>query len=354
MSSEGLGRKSPSTNCKIKQDRPLETENKGHTFRKRRLSLTNLRQLESDGEDTSHRKMVETLEQQPSSRIEVASATADFKVSSEKRAHSFRKRRLSLTHVRQDDPTGGDDYDTSSAKLLRRNSEASVDTIDSNSNNLPSRTAHSTELLSYPPPSPSISAVGVPKLYQQATLPQHPPLLDFLHESGSAPKWKKRHTRHKDEKSLPFPTNVVGTFSCHGVEPIYETDYQPEFENQEGEEDDEFVVGSSGLREDEGLPNFVAEKPTIMAKTNQDRGGVAFPYGNCPRTALFAVYDGTLNLFFVFGRFEPSLQDTLSLQHICWPQASVMSRFTLSRSWTGWRTHFTICTTRSPTSAGET
>eukprot|EP00536_Pseudo-nitzschia_multiseries_P008264 jgi/Psemu1/257032/estExt_Genewise1Plus.C_2080024 len=30
----------------------------------------------------------------------------------------------------------------------------------------------------------------------------------------------------------------------------------------------------------------------MAAKTNQDRGGVAYPYGNCNRTALFAVYDG--------------------------------------------------------------
>jgi hypothetical protein len=34
-------------------------------------------------------------------------------------------------------------------------------------------------------------------------------------------------------------------------------------------------------------------KLTMAAKTNQDRGGVAFPYGNSSRTALFAVYDGT-------------------------------------------------------------
>jgi serine/threonine protein phosphatase PrpC len=29
-----------------------------------------------------------------------------------------------------------------------------------------------------------------------------------------------------------------------------------------------------------------------MAKINQDRGGIAYPYGNCNRTALFAAYDG--------------------------------------------------------------
>merc|ERR1739848_489142 len=34
------------------------------------------------------------------------------------------------------------------------------------------------------------------------------------------------------------------------------------------------------------------KKLTMAAKINQDRGGVAFPYGNSVRTALFAVYDG--------------------------------------------------------------
>ena len=34
------------------------------------------------------------------------------------------------------------------------------------------------------------------------------------------------------------------------------------------------------------------EPPVTVAKINQDRGGIAFPYGNCPKTALFAVYDG--------------------------------------------------------------
>lgn len=34
------------------------------------------------------------------------------------------------------------------------------------------------------------------------------------------------------------------------------------------------------------------ELPKTMAKINQDRGGIVYPYANCPQTALFAVYDG--------------------------------------------------------------
>lgn len=85
-------------------------------------------------------------------------------------------------------------------------------------------------------------------------------------------EWKQIHQiRHDadggDSNNFlqpPFPTNVVGTYSCHGIEPIYDSD-----ELQFGE-----------------------EKLTATAKINQDRGGIAFPYANCSRTAIFATYDG--------------------------------------------------------------
>ena len=46
-------------------------------------------------------------------------------------------------------------------------------------------------------------------------------MLDTIDEGV---RWKKRHTRdlHEDERKLPFPRDIVGTFSCHGVEPVYE------------------------------------------------------------------------------------------------------------------------------------
>ena len=214
----------------------------------------------------------------------------------DEKAHSFRKRRLSLSHKREDD--GNEDHESSSsAKRMRRNSEVSAASIDSSGNyNLKSRTSHAAELLAQPPPSPAATST-LPKLYQQAAPPQQLPLLDTLGDSNTAPKWKKRHTRHKDEKSLPFPRDIVGTYSCHGVEPIYDEDYrygnvEEDFEEEEEEEDEDdngWIVGNPGL----GGKKVVAEKPTMAAKINQDRGGVAFPYGNCPKTALFAVYDGT-------------------------------------------------------------
>jgi len=61
----------------------------------------------------------------------------------------------------------------------------------------------------------------------------------------------------KPKATLPFPMEIVGTYSCHGVEP--------------------------GVRMGE-----------TSAKINQDRGCVVFPFGDVPgkTMALFCVYDG--------------------------------------------------------------
>ena len=74
-----------------------------------------------------------------------------------------------------------------------------------------------------------------------------------------------RHTKGEDE-SLPFPSKIVGTYSCYGIEPVYELD--------------DFHLGYNGIA------------PSPTAKINQDRGGVTFPYANCAGSALFAAYDG--------------------------------------------------------------
>ena len=77
-------------------------------------------------------------------------------------------------------------------------------------------------------------------------------------------EWKKR--RHASpgngDESLPFPRHIVGTYSCHGIEPVF----------------------------DDGDSN--CNLPSCIAKINQDRGGVAFPFANNSRMALFAAYDG--------------------------------------------------------------
>ncbi len=86
-----------------------------------------------------------------------------------------------------------------------------------------------------------------------------------LSSSSSSPlsaEWKRRRVSPKDEDDLPFPRHIVGTYSCHGIEPVY----------------------------DEG--DSSSNSPSCIAKINQDRGGVAFPYANSSRMAVFAAYDG--------------------------------------------------------------
>jgi len=121
------------------------------------------------------------------------------------------------------------------------------------------------------------------------------------------PAWRQRrfirHSIKEDESLLPFPRHVVGTYSCHGVEPLYDSDYEHDEEDdeqqqqQQQEEEAACPPGKTRAQRDEESDDDVkgAAKTAgdnTVAKINQDRGGVAFPYGNCPRTALFAAYDG--------------------------------------------------------------
>jgi hypothetical protein len=275
------------------------SEDKGLTFRKRRLSLTNLRQLAEEKEKQQQKEDQEKEQQenadddpfafqspfmdapeqqqpQPQPQMhEQEEETHATEANGDEKAHSFRKRRLSLTHKREEE-SSVDEVQEPPQQRRRRNSEVSQTSMESGQDRLKSRTVHAAELLAHPPPSPSVH-----QLYQQKSAPPQRPPADAGHPTDQQPKWKKRHTRdlHEDERTLPFPRDIVGTFSCHGVEPIYEDDYV-----LEDEEDSEWLLHTKNAHDD--------EKPTTAAKINQDRGGVAFPYGNCARTALFAVYDG--------------------------------------------------------------
>jgi len=71
---------------------------------------------------------------------------------------------------------------------------------------------------------------------------------------------------------LPFPRSKVGIYSCPGLEPLYEED--AEEQDKDGNSDDDEVPVK------------------CVAKINQDRGSVAYPYGKNLRCALFSVYDG--------------------------------------------------------------
>ncbi len=75
----------------------------------------------------------------------------------------------------------------------------------------------------------------------------------------------------RQEKKAPFPDTMLGTFSCHGIEPARETD---NVEDGEDNDDDAF----SG--------------PMPHDKINQDRGCVVHPFLQKLTEALFLVLDG--------------------------------------------------------------
>jgi hypothetical protein len=344
-----------------------EEEKKSNTFRKRRLSLDNLRRLVDGDAASSALASEEQPQQQPNATWETPSAPPEQEQQQqspppkraranltnlqqltavdnsdtipviakpvvpiaeeqadlsdghveqmqddEEKAHTFRKRRLSLTHSREDSSSIGEQsagepataHNELTHRRRRLNSDASISSLDFPNSKRPlkSRVVHSSELLSNDPPSSAARAI-LPRLYEPSAPPLQQPLFGRIGlGDGSgigeslAPKWRKRHTRHlhEDERILPFPRDVVGTFSCHGVEPIYDSDYQPE-----GDDEDQWDAPSStSSNQTNGQKAAPAqEKLTTAAKINQDRGGVAFPYGNCPRTALFAAYDGTSGEF---------------------------------------------------------
>jgi hypothetical protein len=270
-----------------------DQKEKGKTFRKRRLSLTNLRQLGSDSENEDDNTENSLLNEKPvlnSEEQQQHDGDDDDKIEPvdayDEKAHSFRKRRLSLTSHNSETTSSvasandeQPDSSPSSLKRRRKASDASASSLGSTNtvsiSNLKSNTLHSAELLAQPPSSPTSTnnSATLPKLYQQAAPPQQLPLINDDESKHKTPKWKKRHIRQHadDDRSLPFPRDIVGTYSCHGVEPIYDNgDFFQPLEDEQG-----------------------TVKLTMAAKTNQDRGGVAFPYGNSSRTALFAVYDGT-------------------------------------------------------------
>lgn len=89
-------------------------------------------------------------------------------------------------------------------------------------------------------------------------------------------------------KQLPFSKDQVGTFSCHGIEPLSHIDADSYNESKNNTNGQAFlssmIFGSSSTPPDQ----------IIMTehKTNQDRGHVVYPYANQSRMALFGAYDG--------------------------------------------------------------
>jgi len=99
-------------------------------------------------------------------------------------------------------------------------------------------------------------------------------------------KWRQRFSfcSTTPDHILPFPRHVVGTFSCHGMEPVYDSDY----DNSDDDDDSDAELDNNT----NGGATSTAINNTSIAKINQDRGGIIYPYANSHNMALFAVYDG--------------------------------------------------------------
>jgi len=298
------------------------SDHKAQTFRKRRLSLTlkkpDLGEAEGEAEEDNQKEQPKEDEADYSSKAASAASSPAHKVAKASEEQQS-------VHVVGQRP--------------RRASDASIASRDSynTSDGLKVRTLHADEIIpAHPdalrcPPSPALdyttgqslatnsnnhsipgmsSNNGEPHVLYRQSRPSTKSLMEAAAAADAAaaaggsktpqPKWKKRIVRKhdEDERKLPFPRDIVGTYSCHGVEPVYESDYDHTDEDEEDDEDDwtEDISGEKSSHNravNRGVGKVLREpKPSTAAKINQDRGGVAFPYGNCPRTALFAAYDG--------------------------------------------------------------
>ncbi len=100
---------------------------------------------------------------------------------------------------------------------------------------------------------------------------------------------------------LPFPRSVVGTYSCRGIEPVCEEEdgenHSRSFSsssssnnNDDDDDDNDKVETEGGERRDAGSGKY--DDVVVCSKINQERGGMAYPYADSDRQALFAVYEG--------------------------------------------------------------
>lgn len=257
-----------------------EADEKAQTFRKRRLSLTTTTSNNSGGN---------------------ASTTSNTQIIAPDQFPDVKKRQRRFS---QDSSIGSaGSINSESTNPTNSMPGPSMPTGGNNPTRFISRTLHAGELLpinGLPPPSPAVNSDNV--LYRQNPLLPPSNLFTQQLQSSSAnadldldssphlstyashhlyrpssqtqPRWKRRKTlcHQTEQEKFPFSSDVVGTYSCHGVEPIYDSEYEEE--------------------EDESGNALQMPQVAMAAKINQDRGGVAFPYGNHPRTAIFAVYDG--------------------------------------------------------------
>jgi len=291
-----------------------EQNEKSHTFRKRRLTLT------------SHRINAPLLEALAAESEEDEKRTDNIEPAAGSPGHStlhddcdksktFRKRRLTITknHLQidldalegKDDAADhistGSNHDEKQEEPIKKKRRMSDDSLPStySCSTLGSKIHHAGEISRHQPLRSHVQTEN--RLYAP---PFHVEKVETEEERRAQPVWKRRMTRsNSDDESLPFPRHIVGQYSCHGIEPIYDSEYEQDSdEKSDGDESDwvaeAFPEDHKEAEEQLKSANVTVSTPisppklTASAKINQDRGGIAFPYGDCRDTALFAVYDG--------------------------------------------------------------
>ena len=202
-------------------------------------------------------------------------------------AHSFRKRRLTYSkhHIQNAaaaallDDASEEDKDVDGLATSMKNGEKKSHEKtdhDANDSSPPSKRIKSTET-STSDHSDSLSDSLRKRILHAGEIIKDSHSASHHHHNhlpAKTSKWRQRFSfcSTAPDTALPFPRRIVGTYSCHGMEPVYD---DSDYEHSEGSSsDDDKKEGQT------------------VAKINQDRGGVAYPFANSEYCALFGVYDG--------------------------------------------------------------
>ena len=274
-----------------------ESDEKAHTFRKRRLSLTTTKTA-TTATTSSTAAVPYSTSLSPSSANGGGGGKSAFRRSSIDSHSSIASSSICShdTSNNNNNHNNGNNTNYWISRTLHAGELIGTDgTLPPSPAHGPSFSTHflyqtaasrpSTQVIQVPPPPPPALELGTTATATNSSQSQslHPTLNGHVPAATAnetrIPKWKRRHTFDARDSTdhhhkLPFSRDVVGTYSCHGVEPVYNDVYE--------ELDDDH---------NNNMPHMAA-LPVTVAKINQDRGGVVCPYRNHPRTALFAVYDG--------------------------------------------------------------
>ena len=123
-----------------------------------------------------------------------------------------------------------------------------------------------------------------------------------LSQTSSQVNSKTGPTNYRNESvnvvELPFSPAIVGTYTCHGLEPS-ESLHSVDPLSMAGSDitgSIDFGMNSKSTKQRTSTDVVNVDRITglsfVNQKINQDRGSVVYPFGNHPDTALFAVYDG--------------------------------------------------------------